>query len=180
MVQETLTPSVIQDAVTLACRAPSLHNSQPWRWVADGHTLHLFADGSRLMLAADSVGREVTLSCGAALNRVQVALAAAGWNTAIERFPDRHDPQHLAVIGLSPMETVTDDLRERAEAILRRRTDRLPFAAPPNWPSLQSALRLAILEHHVMFDVVLDDARPQLAEASRLTETLRQHDPSYQ
>ena len=26
---------VIKDAVLLACRAPSLHNSQPWRWVAD-------------------------------------------------------------------------------------------------------------------------------------------------
>jgi nitroreductase len=36
---------VILDAVTLACRAPSLHNSQPWRWKnADGAALHLFAD----------------------------------------------------------------------------------------------------------------------------------------
>src|ERR1700739_2716774 len=112
------------------------------------------------MLTGDSVRRELTVSCGAALNHVQVALAAAGWNTAIERFPDRHDPQHLAVIGLSPMETVTDDLRERADAILRRRTDRLPFAAPPKWPSLQSALRSAILQHHVMFDVGVDDAPP--------------------
>ena len=180
MVQETPTPDVIRDAVTLACRAPSLHNSQPWRWVSDGQTLHLFADCSRLMLAADSVGREVTLSCGAALDHVQVAFAAAGWDTAVERFPDRHDPQHLAVIRFSPMQTITDEHRERADAILRRRTDRLPFAAPNDWPSLQSALRLAILEHHVMFDAVLDDARAQLAEASRLTETLRQYDPSYQ
>ena len=84
------------------------------------------------MLTADSVGRELTLSCGAALNHVQVALAAAGWNTAIERFPDRHDPQHLALIHLGPMPTITDEHRERAYAILRRRTDRLPFAAPPN------------------------------------------------
>jgi hypothetical protein len=180
VVQETPTLHVIRNAVTLACRAPSLHNSQPWRWVADGQTLHLFADGSRLMLAADSAGREMTLSCGGALDHVQVALAAAGWKTAIERFPDRHDPQHLAVIRLSPMETITDDHRERADAIFRRRTDRLPFAAPTDWTSLQSVLRQAVLKHHVMFDVVLDDARVQLAEASRLTETLRQYDPSYQ
>jgi nitroreductase len=180
MVQETLIPDVIRDAVTLACRAPSLHNSQPWRWVADGQLLHLFADASRVMLAADSVGREITLSCGVALDHVQVALAAAGWNSTIERFPDRHDPQHLAVIRFSPTETVTDDHCKRADAILRRRTDRLPFAAPTDWPSLQSALRQAILKHHVMFDAVLDDARAQLAEASRLTETLRHYDPSYQ
>ena len=30
---------VIRDAVWLACRAPSLHNSQPWRWVAEGHVV---------------------------------------------------------------------------------------------------------------------------------------------
>lgn len=35
---------VIKDAVLLACRAPSLHNSQPWRWVADGGAVHLFVD----------------------------------------------------------------------------------------------------------------------------------------
>jgi hypothetical protein len=41
---------VILDTVTLACRAPSLHNSQPWRWkVADGAALHLFADRKRLV-----------------------------------------------------------------------------------------------------------------------------------
>ncbi|HET9566707.1 MAG TPA: hypothetical protein VFP27_19885 [Mycobacterium sp.] len=49
---------VILDAVTLACRAPSLHNSQPWRWVADGAVLHLFADRARLVQATDSSGRK--------------------------------------------------------------------------------------------------------------------------
>ena len=33
---------VIKDAVRLACRAPSLHNSQPWRFEVDGEVLHLF------------------------------------------------------------------------------------------------------------------------------------------
>ena len=50
--------AVIQDAVRLACRAPSLHNSQPWRWVAETSTLHLFADFTRVMNAADPEGRE--------------------------------------------------------------------------------------------------------------------------
>ena len=35
---------VIREAVMLASRAPSLHNSQPWYWVAEGATLHLWAD----------------------------------------------------------------------------------------------------------------------------------------
>ena len=46
-------PALLCDAVELACRAPSLHNSQPWRWVAKGSTLHLYADLSRVMTAAD-------------------------------------------------------------------------------------------------------------------------------
>ena len=65
--------AVIQDAVQLACRAPSLHNSQPWRWVAEGPTLHLFADLTRVMTAADPEGREVYLSCGTALDHLTVA-----------------------------------------------------------------------------------------------------------
>ena len=60
---------VLQDAVTLACHAPSLHNSQPWRWVSDGSVLHLFADRARRELAADSSGREVLLSSRTRTNR---------------------------------------------------------------------------------------------------------------
>lgn len=35
---------LLKEAVRLACRAPSVHNSQPWRWVAEGGTLRLFLD----------------------------------------------------------------------------------------------------------------------------------------
>jgi hypothetical protein len=172
--------TIIRNAVMLACRAPSVHNSQPWRWVADGPVLHLFADRTRLMLAADSMGREMVLSCGAVLDHLQVAVAAAGWDSAVERFPDPHDPDHLAELRFTPSETVTDAQRGRAAAILRRRTDRLPFAEPPDWPKLERVLRQSVIPQHVMFDIVLDDDRPELARASQLTETLRRYDPSYQ
>ena len=42
---------VIRNAVRLACRAPSLHNSQPWRWVLEGEALQLFADKDRVVRA---------------------------------------------------------------------------------------------------------------------------------
>jgi hypothetical protein len=77
---------VIQNAVVVACRAPSLHNSQPWRWVADGAQLHLFADRGRLVQAADRTGRELILSCGAALDHLRVAMAAAGWDAHTTDF----------------------------------------------------------------------------------------------
>ena len=48
---------VIRDAVMLASRAPSLHNSQPWRWVVEDARLHLWADPLRMMHATDHTGR---------------------------------------------------------------------------------------------------------------------------
>jgi hypothetical protein len=170
---------VLRNAVTLACRAPSLHNSQPWRWICDGAVLHLFADRLRVLLATDSSGREVLLSCGAALDHLQVAMAAAGWDTVTDRFPDPQDPDHLATLHFEPVGTVTESQRRRAHAILRRRTDRLPFAEPPDWAQIEQRLRLAVTPYHVMSDVVLDGDRPRLAEVSRLTEAVRQSDPSY-
>jgi len=171
---------IIRDAVTLACHAPSLHNSQPWRWIAERATLHLWADPYRLVRATDQAGRELTLSCGAVLDHLRVAMAAAGWDSATERCPDPNQPDHLATLQFRPMEAVTEAHQRLAAAILRRHTDRLPFGAPGRWTALQSALQRAVVPYEVMLDVVADDARPMLAEASRLTETLRRYDTSYQ
>jgi hypothetical protein len=171
---------VVRDAVMLACRAPSLHNSQPWRWVSDGAELHLFADRKRLVQVADFSGRELILSCGAALDHLRVAMAAAGWDARTHRFPNADEPDHLASLDFARLPTTTDVQRQRADAILRRRTDRLPFAVPRNWAALESQLRSAIGADDVALDVVPEDAREQLAEASRLTEALRRGDPTYQ
>lgn len=113
----------------LACRAPSVHNSQPWRWIADGVTLQLWADPTRAMPATDHTGRELLLSCGAVLDHLRVAMAAAGWASATRRFPDPDNPDHLATLQFQPAE-VTGAQQLRANAITRRRTDRLPFEAP--------------------------------------------------
>jgi hypothetical protein len=181
-----LTPEfdVIRDAVALACRAPSLHNSQPWRWIADGPTLHLFADASRLMFAADPQGRQITLSGGAALDHPIVAMSAAGWETTVARCPDPYKPFHLATMDFRP---ATDDASDasdvgpvRADAIVRRRTDRRPCGPPGDSARFEVLLRQALIPYHVMCDVVLDDARPRLAEACRLTEQVRDNDPSYE
>jgi hypothetical protein len=174
---------VIQNAVALASRAPSLHNSQPWRWVSEGASLQLRADRNRAMPATDHTGRELMLSCGAVLDHLRVAMTAAGWDSTTERFPNPDDPDHLATLQFRPMETATETVTEahrlRADAIRRRRTDRLPYDAPAAWPALESALSRAVNSYDVLLDVVADDDRPQLAEASRLTEKLRRYDTTY-
>jgi hypothetical protein len=170
---------VIRDAVMLASRAPSLHNSQPWRWVVEGARLQLWADPRRMMYATDRTGRELILSCGAVLDHLRVAMAVAGWDSATKRLPDPSEPDLLAALEFRPIGVVTEAQRRRAAAISVRRTDRLPFAAPAAWPSLEPALRRAVLPYQVMLDVVADDARPALADASHLTEQLRRYDTSY-
>lgn len=170
---------VIKRAVELACRAPSLHNSQPWRWMLEGHTLHLFIDPTRAPTKTDTSGREALFGCGAALDHFRVAMAAAGWKANVNRFPNPNNLHHLASIDFSPMEFVTDGHRLRADAILLRRTDRLPFALPPNWDSVEETMRLSVDADDIRLDVVPDALRPELVEASQLTESLRLYDSSY-
>jgi hypothetical protein len=170
---------VLRAAVQLACRAPSLHNSQPWRWVAEGAGLDLYVDHSRILYSADKSGREARISCGAVLDHLRVTMAAAGWTANIDRFPDPNNLDHLASLEFSPMSLVTDDQRRRADAILHRRTDRLPFTEPTNWESLEPVLRNAVDAGPLHLDVIADELRPELARASQLTELLRRYDSYY-
>ncbi len=175
----TVDTEVIRDAVRLACRAPSLHNSQPWHWVLEGGTLQLFADADRVVRATDTSGREALMACGALLDHFRVAMAAAGYTANVDRFPNPNNHLHVASVDFTPMKFVTDGHRQRADAILRRRTDRLPFAPPPNWETFQAQLRDTVDSDLVRIDFVPDDLRPQLAEASQLTESLRLYDSTY-
>ena len=59
-------------------------------------------------------------------------------------FPTPTITLHLASIDFSPMEFVTEGHRRRADAMLLRRTDRLPFAEPPDWDSVESQLRRTV------------------------------------
>jgi hypothetical protein len=175
----TLDTQTLKNAVQLACRAPSVHNSQPWRWVAEDGILRLFVDRNRMVPGTDPSGREAILSCGAVLDHLRVAMLAAGWRAEIERFPNPNDPHHVASIEFSSADYVTRAQRHRANAILQRRTDRLPMGQPTYWSLFEPVLRSAFDESLVTLDVLPDDERPRLVEASQLTEALRRDDPTY-
>ena len=116
MPHATLSREVIANAVLLAGRAPSVHNSQPWRWVFENATLRLYVDPHRRVRHTDRTGREAIISCGAVLDHLCVAMTAAGWQAHVERLPKPRDPNHLASIDFTPLEVVTDVQRRRAEA----------------------------------------------------------------
>lgn len=174
----TVGTETIKNAVSLACRAPSLHNSQPWRWVAVRGALQLFLDPSRVM-NYDRSRREALIGCGAALHHLKVAMAAAGWRTHVERLPDQDDPNLLATLEFTPMDHVTQRHRRRADAVLLRRSDRLPFGAPTDWQLFEPVLRNVIDPDTVRLDALPDELRPQLADASQISAALRLYDSAY-
>jgi nitroreductase len=169
---------VIEDAVRSACRAPSLHNSQPWQWVFKAGQLRLFLDPSRVT-DTDRSAREALISCGAALDHLRVAMAVASWQSHVERFPDAQNPNHLASIRFTPTDRVTSEDQRRASAIWTRRTDRLPFSGPTDWESVEPALHGAVDAAAVHLETLPDDSRPRLVEASQLAESLRFYDVPY-
>ncbi len=87
---------VMERIVEVASKAPSVHNTQPWRWRGGGHTLELYADRTRQLARTDPLGRNLTISCGAALHHAQVAAGALGWGPAVIRHPDPDRPDLLA------------------------------------------------------------------------------------
>lgn len=180
MTRTMVDTGVITRAVELACRAPSLHNIQPWRWVAGSAGIDLFVDPQRTVTATDRSGREAIISCGAALDHFRVAMAAAAWDTNVDKFPNPNNLEHLASADFAPVDFVAQARRDRAAAILRRRTSRLPFRAPKHFGSFEPVLRSSFDNELVTLDVLTDDARPRLAEASRLSDALRRYDDSYQ
>ena len=112
----------IQTVLSLATRAPSIDDSQPWRWRVGAESLHLYADLDRCGPHTDAESRDVLLSCGASLHHCLVALAALGWHAKVQRLPDAAEPEYLAALELyrqpvSPLDVVL------ASAIPRRRSD---------------------------------------------------------
>lgn len=122
--------AALRRIVEAATHAPSVHNTQPWRWRATVDGLELHADGSRRLTATDPDGRNMVISCGAALHHAQVVAAVQGWEPVVTRLPDPARPDLLARLELSPARPAPGG-PELLEAIERRCTDRRRFTS---WP----------------------------------------------
>jgi nitroreductase len=119
----------VTEAVLLACRAPSIHNTQPWRWQLRGGVLELRADRSRQLAVADRDGHSLMVSCGAAVSLTELGLRTHGWTVSIERLPDPAEPDLLArFTGVTRTAAMPADLK-RVAAARARRSERRPFAA---------------------------------------------------
>ena len=133
-------PANLSRAVEHALRAPSVHNTQPWRWRITADTVELHADRNRHLAATDPGRRDLVLSCGAALHHLLVALAAQGVPVRVDRLPDPEDTDHLATVTALPdtahPDTELPDTEPPADpslfrSIPRRHTDRRRMSHRP-------------------------------------------------
>jgi nitroreductase len=127
---ETITDA-LAEAAALAGYAPSIHNSQPWRWRVGTGVLDLFTARGRQLAITDPDGKLAVLSCGAALHHARTALAAEGWRVDMVRFPDPDDPGHLARITTAGQAPVPAEAMRHVQTIRVRHTDRRPVTGEP-------------------------------------------------
>jgi len=131
----------VHTVLSLASRAPSVHNTQPWRWRVGADSLHLYAEPGLHLPSTDPDGRDLILSCGIVLHHCVAALAALGWQSKVHRLPNPDEPEHLAAIEVYRRQPSELDIT-LAAAIPRRRTDRRHYSSwtvPGNYITLMGA-----------------------------------------
>lgn len=136
-------------ALTVAIRAPSIHNTQPWRWRLRGDVADLYADTRRQLYVADPDRRLLTVSCGAALHHARIALEADGLAAAAELIPSPADPTHLARITVTGPTVVTDAAVRLLHTIPIRHTDRRPLLDQAIRGSDVAAMRAIVTNYNI-------------------------------
>lgn len=116
--------------IATAARAPSILNTQPWRFKVDRYSIELYSDLGR-KLRADPIGREMVISCGAALFGLRLALRSLGYLPAVELLPDPSRLRLLARVTLGAAQPPTSSEKRMLEALPHRHTHRGPFDAGP-------------------------------------------------
>jgi hypothetical protein len=151
---------IVRYVVARAVWAPSVHNTQPWRFTADGGPrVSLHADAGRRLAIADPDGREMMISCGAALFTVRLALRSLGYIPETRVLPDPVQPDLVAHVSW-PERAPADEFERRLSGhVLTRRTHRGAFDPEPLPPDTLAALRDAAAREGAALRIVADDGR---------------------
>ena len=170
----------VRRAAVRATMAPSIYNTQPWRFVLGGSSLEIYADWSRRLRVLDPRGRQLLISCGSAVMNARVALAAAGYEVVVERFPDTEQPDLLARLSLHEPQVGSLPLGELDPVIDLRRTNRRRFADEPvPWDVVDALVGIAKAEGAQLFPVIAPAHRLAMARLSEQADDLENADPAY-
>lgn len=166
--------------VAAAVWAPSVHNTQPWRFTADSGRLGLHADDSRRLAVADPDGREMLVSCGAALFTARLTLRSLGWIPRTRILPEPSQPLLVARVAWSRRAAPTGLELQLASQVRQRRTHRGGFGPLPLPAALIGVLRQGAQHDHAELRVLADDAsRAALAATAREADRALRSDPRY-
>jgi Nitroreductase family len=125
--QGRLSPALL-DCLTAAAAAPSIHNTQPWRFDVHDEVVDVYADRLRRLDVLDPTGREMIISVGAAVLNLRVSVLAHGRLAIYQPLPDPHRPDLLARVSVGRPMAAPYCSRQLAWAISRRHTNRHPFS----------------------------------------------------
>lgn len=119
---------ILTACLEAAVAAPSIHNSQPWRFhLRAPGVIDVYADPTRRLAVVDSRGREMTISVGAAILNLRVAILRFGRVPLTKLLPDPTRPNLMATVAVGPPTEPNATVLALAEAITRRHTNRRPF-----------------------------------------------------
>ncbi len=152
-----------QYLIATAARAPSVHNTQPWRFRVGQQAVELWCDPGR-KLHTDPIGRHMLISCGAALFGLRLAVRSLGYQPVVERLPDHSQQRLLARVFVGAAAPMSEPERHLLAAVPHRHTHRGPFADRPLPAGLLSGLQNDALSEGATLAVVDEDlAYEQLA-----------------
>ncbi|MET9886468.1 hypothetical protein ABZZ20_25690 [Streptomyces sp. NPDC006430] len=131
-----LDAATVEALLTAAAAAPSIHNTQPWRFRLDpdSQVLEVRSAPERSLLPlTDPMRRAQYLSVGAAVFNLRLAAVRLGWRPEVRLLPAPHDPGLLASVRLTRPLGAVDQPSDPAlyEAIALRHTSRMPFTGRP-------------------------------------------------
>jgi hypothetical protein len=170
----------LRHVVQAAGLAPSVHNTQPWRFAMRPGCLELHADPSRQLKVLDPDGRQLHMSCGAALFHARVAARALGLGVRVHVLPDPANPTHLADLVLNSGPPATDAEIRLATAILQRHTHRGAFDGRAVPEAVLRVLREAAqAEGARLPDVATEDQLTNLEVLLSRADRMEESDAAY-
>ncbi|MCA2229263.1 Acg family FMN-binding oxidoreductase [Nonomuraea aurantiaca] len=118
----------VRRLLVAAGQAPSVHNTQPWRFAVSGEEISLRADPDRRLRVSDPRGRSQHVSCGAALFNLRLAVRVTGRRPLVWLLPNPdEEPRLLAAVRMADAAPASGEQRELYDLIPVRRTSREPF-----------------------------------------------------
>jgi hypothetical protein len=166
--------------VAAAVWAPSVHNTQPWQYAAEGSEITLRADSARQLAVADPGGREMMISCGAAVFTAKLALRSLGYIPEVRVLPDPADPLLVAWLRWRRQAAPTAQEQRLFTQVTRRRTHRGGFEPVPPPADLIETLRQDAARYDTTLRVaVTDQARAALAAITQEADYVQRLDGAY-